>query len=359
MTLRRWSAVALLSLCLLGCNASRVFIASPGDYADYRRVRVAETADERMAATWHYLERRPDGRYAERLRRYFRKAEPAFYEVRRRSPAGLESYLAALPDGPHAEVALERLIDGRVKARGEAVESVAARATSLRLRRQKEARGEAAEVLDWWLEQLLDVELWRAPFDEAPRQLIIKYRLALPAAICGGHLAFPTGQHCIKSFSRSFVVRGEEGNEPRSLDYEVEIELDDEWKLHRARVVGMNLFLAAEEAERGRSFGPLAQEELAAVMRRVLDALPLALAEQNVLCTGGGQPDGRWVFDCEGVTMVVEPGLQGGADVLTFTRTGRGEASAAEDADGSEDSDSDSDELGATPEAVDDASNRD
>jgi hypothetical protein len=343
--------IALLS----GCNASRVFIASSGDYSEYRRVRLAESADERMAAAWHYLRERPDGRYAERLRRYFRKAEPAFYEVRRRSPAGLESYLAALPDGPHADEALRLLIDARVEARGEAVETLAARATSLRLVRQKAAREEAADVLDWWLAHLLDRELWKAPFDEAPSDLIVKYRLALPAAVCGGHLAFPRGQHCIKSFSRSFVVRGEDGNEERSLDYEVEIELDDDWRLHRAKIIGMNLFVAAVEADKGQSLGRLDQEQMASFARRALDELPMDLAEQNVLCTGGGRGDGRWVFDCEGVTLVAAPGLDGGADVLTFTRTGAAPVGGDVDYDAASDDagDATSDQAGEEPEPVD------
>lgn len=305
----------------LGCNAGRVFIVSSGEYADYRRVRLAETADERMASAWRYLKDHPDGEYAGRVRRFFDKAEPAFYDVRRRSPTGLESYLAALPDGPHAEEALQRLVDARFAAASPDLDTVAAQKTSLRIRRRNEARDEAAEELDWWLVHLLDPALWQAPFDEGPGDLVVRYRLSLPAPLCGGHLAFPAGQQCVKTFTRNFVVRGDDGNEERELTYEVEIELDDRWHLHRVKMVGIGLFVAVEEARQGKSLVLLPAEEIAAISRAALDGLPMRLSEQDRLCTGGGKGDGRWLFDCEGVQLLAEPGLEGGADVLTFQRT--------------------------------------
>ena len=56
MTNPRWVLLAvLLSLASLGCNAGRTFIATPNDYADYRRVRIADNFDDRMAATWDQM----------------------------------------------------------------------------------------------------------------------------------------------------------------------------------------------------------------------------------------------------------------------------------------------------------------
>jgi hypothetical protein len=319
-----------------------VFVVSPGEYADYRRVRLAETADERLASAWRYLEEHPEGQYAGRLRRFFDKAEPAFYEVRRRSPAGLESYLAALPDGPHAEEALQALVDARFAAAAPSLDTVAAQRTSLRIRRENEARDKAADELRWWLVHLLDPTLWRAPFDEGPGDLVVRYRLSLPAPLCGGHLEFVAGQQCVKTFTRSFVVRGDDGREERELTYEVEIELDDRWHLHRAKLVGIGMFVAVEEARQGKSLVMLATEEIAAIARRALDELPMSLSEDDRLCTGGGKGDGRWIFDCEGVELVAEPGLEGGADVLTFRRSGS-EAPSSESGDPRSESESESD----------------
>lgn len=315
-----WLVLALALGSTLGCNAGRVLIVGPGEYADYRRVRLAETADERLASAWRYLKDHPEGEYAPRLRRFFDTAEPAFYEVRRRSPAGLESYLAALPDGPHAEEALTRLVDARFAAAAPADDTVAAQKTSLRIRRRNQAREEVAGALDWWLVRLLDPALWNAPFDQGPGDLIVRYRLSLPAPLCGGHLEFVAGQQCVKTFTRAFVVRGDDGNEERELTYEVELELDDRWHLHRVKLVGIGLFVAVEEARQGKSLVLLPQEEIAAIARKALDELPMRLSEHDRLCTGGGKGDGRWAFDCEGVRLLVEPGLEGGADVLTFER---------------------------------------
>ena len=323
---------ALLVATTLGCNAGRVFIVSPGEYGDYRRIRLAGTADERLASAWQYLKDHPDGEYAERVQRFFDKAEPAFYEIRRRSPAGLESYLAALPDGPHAEDALRELVDARFAAAAPSHDTLAAQETSLRIRRQNQARQKAAEELRWWLAHLLDPAVWQAPFDDAPTELLIRYRLSLPAPICGGHLEFSSGQQCVKTFKRAFVVRGEDGNEERELTYEVELELDDRWHVHRVQLVGIGLFVAAEEARQGKSLVLLPQEEIVAISRNALDQLPLTLSEDDRLCTGGGQGGGRWVFDCEGVQLVAEPGLEGGADVLTFQRAPTPEPEATEPA---------------------------
>jgi hypothetical protein len=337
-----WAMLGLASVTM-GCNAARLFVVSPGDYADYRRVRLAETADERMAAAWSYLQDRPDGAYAERLQRYFDKAEPAFYDLRRRSAAGLESYLGALPEGPHSEEALATLMDVRGDARRVAASTQAARATGARLARDNAARERAADAVDWWLRTLLDRDLHQRPFDQGPSELLVRYRLALPAAICGGHLEFPAGQQCVKPFTHPFVVLGEDGREERELAYEVEIELDDRWRLHRAIITGGFLFATTEEARQGRALGELEDAQVAELARDYLAALPKNLTAHDILCAGGEQPDGRFRFDCEDATAIVTPGAGGGADRIEILATSAA-ASPDQGAEGVEEAGADDDE---------------
>ncbi len=307
-----WCAAILL---LAGCHPARVLIASPGDYADYRRVRVAEDIDARMAATWAYLEARPDGQYSERLRRYFDKAEPVYYEVRRRSIKGLEAYLRAMPDGPHAKQALDELVASRDTARREELLTRQVRQSQRRLDYDRQKRAEAAELLLWWLSALLDDALWRAPIDQAPDAFLVRYRLSLPRPECQPHADNPDIQLCFKSVSRGFRVSGRDGLTDRTIAFDLEIDLDARWHIFKATLVGDALFVGTLEAQQQRAL----DADDAEVRRRAADAvinqLTEAMAVRKVACNGGSTPDGHTVLDCGRLRITFEPG-QDGDDVI-------------------------------------------
>ncbi|MEM9693463.1 MAG: hypothetical protein AAGA56_13020 [Myxococcota bacterium] len=176
--MRVWFAIAL-ACCLLGCTASRAVIASSSDYGDYRRIRVAESAETRMAAAWQYLKRHPEGRFAERIRRYFDRREPVYFKWKGDSVAGLEEYLRALPDGPHAEEAVLRLVALRDRGLSTRPEAVLASIEAEKRARAADKR-RAAELFRWWVAQLIDAAIYTRPFDRVEAELVARYELSAP-----------------------------------------------------------------------------------------------------------------------------------------------------------------------------------
>ena len=300
-------------LLAAGCNAGRVFIASPGDYADYRRVRVAESADERLARAWEYLQDHPDGSYTERLQRYFDKAEPAFYRVRRRSAKGLEAYLRALPDGPHAEQALARLMDLRTERRREELDTRMARQTGMRLDLERSQRAAAAELLGWWLSQLLDRAVWQAPWSEAPGELLVRYSLALPVPSCEPDE--DDGERCVKLVAGAYRVRAQGKRVDRQVAFDLELAFAASGRLRGVTIMGNSLFVRGLEAQRQEALDETPQQGREAVSLFVA-WLSAHLADRDVACSGGSEPDGSTVLDCEGLRLTIEPGQGGGDDLL-------------------------------------------
>src|SRR6185503_10011022 len=88
--------------------------AQPEDYQAYRRTRIAPTLEARLAASWRYLRERPDGRWHGVVSAWFRGTEAQYYVRATNSIPRLETYLATLPNGPHAELAAERLVELRL-----------------------------------------------------------------------------------------------------------------------------------------------------------------------------------------------------------------------------------------------------
>ena len=299
--------VCSLAVVSLGCNAGRVFIASSGDYADYRAVRVAEDVDERLARAWAYLEERPDGQYAPRLRRFFERAEPVFFRVRRRSIKGLEAYLRALPNGPHAKEALALLGDMRDDKRRDSLDSRQALITGLALDARRERRERAADLLHWWVSSLLERKVWDEPLSEAPGELIVRYQLSLPQPRCAPSIDDPTHQRCVKAFETNFRVPGADGVADRTLAFLLEVELDETWRLVRVTISGAGALIASEEARRKKA----AEDDDRATLQRATAAfvarLTAKLFDRDVACNGGTDATGRTRLVWRGVESGCAP----------------------------------------------------
>lgn len=104
-------AIPLLSATLaLGCASVKGSLLTPPEqYAAYRETRITKNIDARLAASARYLANYPDGAFADEVATFFERAEPLYFDARKGSRAGLLAYLEALPQGPHAEEARERL----------------------------------------------------------------------------------------------------------------------------------------------------------------------------------------------------------------------------------------------------------
>ncbi len=248
-------AVRLLLLLVMaaaasGCNAARVFVASPSDYGDYRRIRLAHRLDERLAAAAAYLERHPDGRYIKRVERYLRRAEPVYFKVRRRSAKGLSAYLRSLPRGTNQKLAVAELVRRRRQA-GESLAEQLARKTQLRLDAEAAGRAVAAGLSTRWVSTLLDPRNWGVPLSRAQRQFLVPYRVALPQPRCR---AAGEGWACVKALRGQFVVVGRHGNETHDLEMELHLSLDSRWRLQRAELRGRAIFSRWFEAKTNKVY---------------------------------------------------------------------------------------------------------
>ncbi|MBM4359397.1 MAG: hypothetical protein FJ096_14940 [Deltaproteobacteria bacterium] len=296
-----------LSLAGTGCNAARAMVATPSDYADYRRVRLGESLDDRLAAAWDYLKARPEGRYAARLNNFFQAAEPVYFRVRSGSAAGLEAYLVALPDGPHAEEAHERLLGKRNEQRREDYGERSTRAALLRVETDSRARSEAAKLVGDWVRAMLAPAVWSRTFADAPGDVLARFRLAYPEPTC---VRTDGDERCTKEVTRRFRIRGPEGDVERELRLEVELNLDRNYRVVAIALSGQNLALATAEArsgsvatERGRVEG----------WRGFVDALAARAFDDGRPCTSSEEAGGAYRLVCD------EPRV-----TLTATRDGEG-----------------------------------
>jgi len=104
-TMKQLVGLVLASGLLAGC----AIFASKTDYAHYREIRMAEDQRDQLVAMQRYIADSPDGNWAEEIQAERVRLEPELWESSRSSKEGLEFYLAAFPDGPHAAEARPRL----------------------------------------------------------------------------------------------------------------------------------------------------------------------------------------------------------------------------------------------------------
>ncbi len=301
------------------CHVARAAIATPSDYAAYRRVRLARDLDGRVAAAFEYLEEHPEGRFSERVKRYLTHAEPVYFAARSRSADGLEAYLAALPRGPNATLASEKLALERAEARHGDLATRTAHATMLRTEAEDASRKAAAGLGLAWARELLAPEAWRSTFDAAPPKLLVRFRLSAPPPDCA---RTDDGETCNKSLVRRFTARSPEGESNRELSLDAKIWLDRGYRLARVELSGVELFVRTSEAGTGATVTPVDAKARAQAMRSYSERLQAHVIEDDRLCSGSEGADGVLTLACEdsGIEVRVEPGAAGAPDRMVFAR---------------------------------------
>lgn len=195
----RLAPIALLALAAAGCAT----VAARDDYADYRRVRLAEDDRERLVAVSDYLEAHPEGRWAGKLRAEHDAAETAVYEHNKSTAEGLRHYLEVYPDGHFADQARARV------AALEAVRQNRARAADVdrevhRERREQqleERRQWASDAVAFWTRILLGVERWGQPIGAVARA-----NQDFDDAFRGSPTARCSTTECIKYYELEYAV---------------------------------------------------------------------------------------------------------------------------------------------------------
>jgi hypothetical protein len=100
----------VLSL-LVSCASSARMTGDFGDYASYRRTRLATTLEQRLGASERYLRDYPEGDYRDEVRAWFKPAEKHYFKLAWNNLPRLRAYLDAMPRGPHAEAVTDRITE--------------------------------------------------------------------------------------------------------------------------------------------------------------------------------------------------------------------------------------------------------
>jgi hypothetical protein len=148
----------VLSVC--GCSTVRSRMWSdPDDYHAYRATRTATGQVDRLQAERRYLARFPTGTFHAEVEARFEKEEEAYYDVRKRGIAGLEEYVANLPDGPHAMDASLRIAEMKERSGEAATERLVAKSKGIeeRLQFAAEDRRAALDATSEWLVELANL----------------------------------------------------------------------------------------------------------------------------------------------------------------------------------------------------------
>lgn len=105
----RWLGVLVCLPLLVACASTARITGGFDEYHCYREARVATTLEEKLSASDRYLKLYPKGDYAGEVRSWFEPAERRYFKLSYDNLSRLRAYLAALPRGPHAAAAADRI----------------------------------------------------------------------------------------------------------------------------------------------------------------------------------------------------------------------------------------------------------
>jgi hypothetical protein len=324
----RRAALAGLLVAAAGCATPVAFIASPDDYAAYRKTRIASSLEARLSAADQYLTRFPQGAFQPRVRAWFDRAELVFFRSKQGSVAGLEAYVRTLPRGPHRDEA-EGLLRGRKAAREnrQAELGVASSVTAKLDRASAERRGVRAEITAW-IGRFLSAEVWKAPLSQAKAELIIPFSLELPSPSCGPvqapeprDPALPSGaaRRCAKLLELPYSVTVGGASERRQVTMEIAVIQDAAGRPLQASIGGPELFLRLEETFTVRATAPGDAEQRIEAIARVADLVRGAFAQaisRDPACQRPLRPSVFVDLGCNGVRVTGRAADKPGEDDL-------------------------------------------
>lgn len=347
MTAARLGVAVVLALGL-GCKASRPFATLPSEYADYRATRVAATLEERLAKSALYLERHPDGAYAADVRAAFDKAEPLFYAESRASIEGLEGYLGALPAGPHAALAAERLAQLRAARDAPDLLGASARATEERLEAAARGREGARDGVRAWVRAFLDPLVFQRPLADLSTDLVVAWGLSLPEPTCVEDFSLEPGadagadddpagspglERCSKIVELPYQIPTGGSLSDRSIVLEVFVTQGDDGVFRSATLAGPDLFIRLEETVQKAPRSPDRASHRIAAIATAVDLVAGAF-EQAVstdpACRRSVVAPAVLSLACEGLEVVVRAGQAPGDDDIVEIRPAAGPPAASE-----------------------------
>lgn len=237
-------ACTALALCL-GCADAMQRAGVPvTEYAAYRRFRLAESAEQKLGASYQYLKSYPKGTYRPEVRTWLTRASMHYVKSAWNDAARLEAFLAEVPSGKAADRAVVRLV--QLTVHGEYVderERVADERVALLTKRLEDAEaGRRALVVGvaTWAKRLAAIRNWGARTSELDSDLLYHFRLSEPAARC-------TDTDCTKSITVSYAVPEGKAQSEREAVYDVGLRLEN-GGVRAAWITGPELFTRVAEA---------------------------------------------------------------------------------------------------------------
>jgi len=178
-------------------------LASKSEYAAYRAVRTASDDEARLIAEQAYMASHPNGQWSKPIQAHRVESEPAVWEAGKGTRAGLEFYLAAFPDGPHAAQARPRLaalmtVSGRredEEARRRAVEA------QRRAQQEEQRRTWTTRAVSYWARTLIGLQGWGSPIPE-----VAQSNPAFSRAFGENPPPRCNADECIKFYRNSYAI---------------------------------------------------------------------------------------------------------------------------------------------------------
>jgi hypothetical protein len=267
----------LASLALCGCGgALDPLIADKPDYEQYRKTRLSSTHEQRLAASFEYLDQRPQGRFRTDVERWFVPAERAYFAAAKGDLGRLRAYLDTLPRGPHAKQAAERIVELElareyVRRRDERL-TEQARAVETKLADAAAMRQSVVDALGGWSRHLSKIRSFGKPTSELDHELIFAWRIQEPAARC-------VGERCVKSVGLHYAIPDSGRLAPRKALFDVVVELE-RGGVVRATLAGPELFSRVGEALELRPVRPSDAQARAEAIGRALSVVQGAIEPQ-------------------------------------------------------------------------------
>lgn len=242
-------AASLLAQFSAACATRGVssVLAPRDEYALYRRSRVAPTIDERLVAAERYLRENPSGRFHREVSDWFGPAEERYFVRAWNSVPALERYLRALPEGPHAGRAEERIAElALAQEYAERREARSSERFSKALKALADAdagRKNLGRHVQRWLAHLMSLGAeggWGARTHELTHEFIFAYRMQEPEAVCGP-------DQCVKQLLLAYSVPTPAGLLERRAELLIVLHLRD-GGIRGASLAGKALFTRLGEA---------------------------------------------------------------------------------------------------------------
>jgi hypothetical protein len=320
-TFCRTSALACALVVLLGaCAVPRQMFASPADLEDYRAFRTAAHKGRRLAAAQRYLERHPEGAWADEVRTIFEAEESAWFEAAQSSRTRAREYVVDLPHGPHADAARALLVlfDEHQDDFDTLVLLAEARRTAAGLDYETDRRKRVSDVLLQKLSALLDPATWGARLDSPPPSLAAALRGEVPGT-WGAELS------ARRDDALAFVLPTPEGSEARVLLASLQLELRRPkaadagaaaGRVVQGRLQGEDLFVLWSEAILARVLDATAASDRELARTTISDVLAGAFEARlpAARCAAPAKEGELLVRACDGWSASVRMGAEQGED---------------------------------------------